>query len=124
MAAMAMASFPFTNNFSGSRSPILSPDANGDIRADLSADGTPGACPVVLTHHKKVPLPIDLFSDPDQFLRARDRAEPTTLTALTINFDFTHDTTRKAMSNVKVQISNQIQSSNFKKSSIWNLTFI
>ena len=62
----------------------------GDIRTDFSTDCAAGASPVIFPDHEEVSLPIDLFSHPNQFLRARDRAEPTALTALAINFDFGH----------------------------------
>jgi hypothetical protein len=90
MAAMAMASFPFTNNVSGCCSPTLSPNSDSDIRTDFSTDGTAGTYLIVFPNHKEVSLPVDLFAHPNQFLRARDRAEPATLTTLSINFDFRH----------------------------------
>jgi hypothetical protein len=74
----------------GSLSPSLPPDSNRDIRTDFSTDCAASASPVVFPDNKKVSLPVDLFSHPNQFLRARDRAEPATLTTLPINFDLSH----------------------------------
>ena len=90
----------------------LPPDSNCDIRTDFSTDCATGTSPVVFPNNKEVSLPVDLFSQPDQFLRARDRAEPATLTTLPINFDFGHHPSQNGMPNIKVQMSNQIQSSN------------
>jgi len=90
----------------------LPPDSNSDIRTDLSTDCATGTYLIVFPDHKEVSLPVDLFSHPNQFLRARDRAEPATLTTLSINFDFGHHPSQNGMPNIKVQMSNQIQSSN------------
>jgi hypothetical protein len=40
-------------------------------------------------------LPIDLFSYPNEFFRARDRAEPATFATLSINFDLGHHPTNR-----------------------------
>jgi hypothetical protein len=66
----------------------IPPDLNGYIRTDLSADGTTCAGAIIIPDHIEIPLTVDLFSDPDLLLRARDGAETTTLTTLFINFNF------------------------------------
>jgi hypothetical protein len=67
---------------------------------------------MIIANNKEISLAIDLFSHPNQFLRARDRTEPATLTTLPINFDLGHHPSQNGMLNIKVQMSNQIQSSN------------
>jgi hypothetical protein len=112
MAAMAMASFPFTNNFSGCCSPTLSPNSNGYIRADLSTDGATRACIIILTNDKEISLAINLLSNPNQLFGTGDRTEPASLASLSINFYLGHKPSQNGMPNIKVQMSNQIQSSN------------
>jgi hypothetical protein len=68
MAAMAMASFPFTNIFSGCRSPTLSPNSNRYIWTDLSADSATRAGLIIITNDKEIPLMVYFFSYPDQLL--------------------------------------------------------
>jgi hypothetical protein len=68
----------------------LPPDSNRDIRTDFSTDCATGTSPVVFPDDEEISLPIDLLSYPNQFLRARNRAEPATFAALSINFDLRH----------------------------------
>jgi hypothetical protein len=112
MAAMAMASFPFTNNFSGCCSPTLSPNSNGYIRADFSTHGAACACIIILTNDKEISLAINLLSNPNQLFGTGDRTEPASLASLSINFYLGHKPSQNGMPNIKVQMSNQIQSSN------------
>ena len=97
MAAMAMASFPFTNNFSGCCSPTLSPNSNGYIRADLSTDGATRACIIILTNDKEISLAINLLSNPNQLFGTGDRTEPASLASLSINFYLGHDSLPTAL---------------------------
>jgi len=45
---------------------------------------------MIITNHKEISLTVNFLSDPDQLLGTRDRAEPTTLATLTINFNLCH----------------------------------
>jgi hypothetical protein len=71
----------------------LPPDSNRDIRTDFSTDCAAGTSPVVFPDDEEISLPIDLLSYPNQFLRARNRAEPATFATLSINFDLRHHPT-------------------------------
>jgi hypothetical protein len=93
---MAMASFPFTNNFSIFCSPTLPPNPYRHIRTDLSTEGATRAGLIAIPDHKEVSLSVDLLSNPDQVLGTRDRAEPTTLTSLFINLNLGHHATIKS----------------------------
>jgi hypothetical protein len=70
MAAMAMASFPFTNKVSGLRSSTFPPHSDGHIRTNLSADGAPGAFPIVIPAGTKIAVLIHLFADVQQLFGA------------------------------------------------------
>jgi hypothetical protein len=98
---MAMASFPFTNNLSVFCSPTLPPNSYRHIRTDLSTEGATRAGLIAIPDHKEVSLSVDLLSNPDQVLGARDRAEPTTLTSLFINLNFGHHAAIKSEGNLR-----------------------
>jgi hypothetical protein len=93
---MAMASFPFTNTFSIFFSTTLPPNSYRHIWTDLSTEGATRAGIIAIPDHKEVSLSVDLLSSPDQVLGARDRAEPTALTSLFINFNLGHHATIKS----------------------------
>jgi len=71
---------------------LVLPYLDGYIRADLSADRTARAGAVVVPDDIEVSLTVDLLSDPDLFLWARDSAECAPLTTFFVNFDFRHHT--------------------------------
>jgi hypothetical protein len=63
MAAMAMASFPFANIFSGSCVSTIPPYSNGDIRADFPTECTSGALPIRIPNYIEISLAIDFFTN-------------------------------------------------------------
>src|SRR3972149_5445560 len=73
-----------------SLSPSLPPNPNRYIRADFSTDGTARTGFILLPDDKEISLAVDLLSHPNQFFGTRDRAEATTLTSLSIDFNLGH----------------------------------
>jgi hypothetical protein len=70
---------------------ILLPYHDRNIRADLSTKGTPGAGFLTLPEGIKIPLPVHLFANSDQFLWTRDCTETTPLAPVWVNFNPGHD---------------------------------
>lgn len=90
----------------------LLPDLDGNIRADLTADGAAGAGPLIVPANIEVSLPVDFLSGPDQSFRAGDGAEPASLTTFNVNFDLRHSEWQKSQS--KHQNPKQLQNPNFQ----------
>jgi hypothetical protein len=67
------------------------PHPDGYVRAHLSAKGTSGTGLFIVPAGVEESLTIHLFSDPNQLLRAGDRAESTAFASLAINFNLGHD---------------------------------
>lgn len=86
-----MASFPLANIFSGSWFSTISPYPNGDVRTDLPADSTPRAGSIPIPNDVKIPLTINFLPDLNQSLGTGNRAEPTPLASLSVNFNLGHD---------------------------------
>jgi hypothetical protein len=69
----------------------LSPHPDGNVRAHFSAKGASGTGLFIVPAGVEKSLTIHLFSDPNQLLRAGDRAKSTALASLAINFNLGHD---------------------------------
>ena len=88
-----MASFPLDNIFSVSVIVLSStslPYHDGYVRADLPAERAPSAGLFSFPGCIKISLAVNLFSDFEKLLRTGDRAEPTPLASLPVNFDLGH----------------------------------
>jgi len=90
MAAMAMASFPLANIFSGFRFSTISPYPDGDIRADLPANSAPRALAIRIPNDVKIPLTVNFFPKLHQSLRTGNRTESASFASLSVNFNLGH----------------------------------